>query len=128
MSLERRLHKSVLHAHQTREENPHEPAKPGDLDTTERDPMDSKPQEGACRPPNDGGPAFAHDVEQLARGCAGMTLRDYFAGQALQGELAYYNPNEGDAHTNANPRSVADACYAYADAMLVAREKPCDRS
>jgi hypothetical protein len=43
-----------------------------------------------------------------------MTLRDYFAGQALIGQLAflpYHQPEEGAA-----------ACYRFADAMLAARE------
>jgi hypothetical protein len=43
----------------------------------------------------------------------GMTLRDYFAGQALIGRLA-----DG---TDRRKRDVAEEAYAYADAMLEAR-------
>jgi len=46
---------------------------------------------------------------------AGMTLRDYFAGQALAGMLAC--PDTADAC-----ELVAQASYNYADAMLKARE------
>jgi len=46
----------------------------------------------------------------------GMTLRDYFAGQALTGLLAGRQPN------NAYPfEHLAEMSYATADAMLKAR-------
>jgi hypothetical protein len=47
----------------------------------------------------------------------GMTLRDYFAAEALKGLLASIQPNQlwsGD--------DVAVTCYRTADAMLKARE------
>ena len=44
----------------------------------------------------------------------GMTLRDWFAGQALAGILA-------DTNIKAEPKPVAKVCYACADAMLAAR-------
>jgi hypothetical protein len=47
-------------------------------------------------------------------GYDGMTLRDYFAGQALAGRLA-----DG---TDGLRQSVAEEAYAYADAMLKARD------
>jgi hypothetical protein len=40
---------------------------------------------------------------------SGMTLRDYFAGQALIHAANDYQ---------ANPEYIADRCYALADAML----------
>lgn len=43
-----------------------------------------------------------------------MTLRDYFAGQALAG-IAW-------AINNENPQMVAHECYVMADAMLEARK------
>jgi len=43
----------------------------------------------------------------------GMTLRDYFAGQALAGRLA-----DG---TDRRKQDVAEQAYAFADAMLEAR-------
>ena len=46
----------------------------------------------------------------------GMTLRDYFAGQALTGLLAGRQPN------NAYPLEyLAETSYATADAMIKAR-------
>lgn len=78
---------------------------------------------------NDGGPAFPRagflsEIETPERVIAqyenkpeqGMTLRDYFAGQALAGILTR---KESDGWTN---REVASDCYSYADAMLAARE------
>lgn len=60
--------------------------------------------------PYDGGPAFPpfHNPDSHD---SGMTLRDWFAGQAL----ASYN--------GASPH-VADWAYKVADAMLAAREEP----
>ena len=46
-----------------------------------------------------------------------FTLRDFFAGLALQGLLA--NPNTPQN----TPHWVADDAYTAADAMLAAREK-----
>ena len=50
----------------------------------------------------------------------GMTLRDYFAAQALQGYLAMYSdPNyQGPTYSDA-----AESAYNFADAMLKAREQ-----
>lgn len=53
----------------------------------------------------------------------GMTLRDYFAGQAIAGMLAsaYWEQN-----ANGNPeteRAVTEQAYRMADAMLKAREE-----
>lgn len=45
----------------------------------------------------------------------GMSLRDYFAGQALVGRLA-----DG---TDRDYASVAEEAYMYADAMLRARDE-----
>ena len=50
--------------------------------------------------------------------------RDYFAGQALAGGLAYCGDGQrGSWHNNASPEGVAEMCYGYADAMIVEREK-----
>ena len=69
---------------------------------------------------NDGGPAFPRtpfDVnDYTGDGSSGMSLRDWFAGQALAGLLA-------------NPKLVTDAkyiakwSYFNADAMLAERQK-----
>jgi hypothetical protein len=56
--------------------------------------------------------------EYRTGGHNGMTLRDYFAGQALTGLLAGRQPN------NAYPLEyLAETSYATADAMLEARDK-----
>ena len=49
---------------------------------------------------------------------ANMTLRDYFAGQALAGMMASRNPTTPRFH----PEEDAAYVYAVADAMLKARE------
>ena len=47
----------------------------------------------------------------------GMSLRDWFAGQALCGFLAW-SPNNGD---QTDPDVAAERAYQYADAMLKRR-------
>ncbi len=69
---------------------------------------------------NDGGPAFpeaklAHNDYHSAY--RGMTLRDYFAGQALMGMGLYSDYAHGPCNADAAKRA-----YALADAMLKARE------
>ena len=75
----------------------------------------------------DGGPAFpvvasTGDPRDGVYCRDGMTLRDYFAAQALNGYLAGRNCDR-DAASRFCVDPVAAACYAYADAMLAAREK-----
>lgn len=65
---------------------------------------------------NDGGPAFPLPGVMGQPVNEGMSLRDWFAGQALAG--LYANPNFGGKHTDA-----ATCCWAVADAMLAARAK-----
>jgi hypothetical protein len=72
---------------------------------------------------NDGGPAFPVDFEHLpdshvAKRADGMSLRDYFAAQALAlgGEYFHRNAAEG-------PATVATVAYEIADAMLLERAK-----
>jgi cobalamin biosynthesis protein CobT len=48
----------------------------------------------------------------------GMTLRDWFAGQALQGWLASFAPDE-----NPKSKDLAKFAYELADAILAEREK-----
>ena len=65
--------------------------------------------------PNDGGPAFpCADAKGFVS--EGMSLRDYFAGQAMGGQLA-------DPDGEIDPKLIARWSYAYADAMLAEREK-----
>jgi len=91
-------------------------------------------------PINDGGPAFPqpnHIVDtdrgrEEARGWmqdSGMTLRDWFAGQALNGSLASQNPksfwafagNPDETNSDKAKKGIAVLCYEIADAMLKAR-------
>jgi hypothetical protein len=69
------------------------------------------------QPINDGGPAFPHTTQwdgiTPAINHNGMTLRDYFAAAALQGNLI---------EPTANNDEVAKWAYSLADAMLKARE------
>lgn len=51
----------------------------------------------------------------------GMTLRDYFAGQALAGFMANANMPFAPDYAEVEPRQIADASYDIADAMLAAR-------
>ena len=66
--------------------------------------------------PDDGGPAFPHSSSPMRGDLTewGMTLRDWFAGQALAGIWACPTIS-GDWH------DLADEAYKTADAMLAAR-------
>ena len=71
---------------------------------------------------NDGGPAFPeikqardqHGRPKLTN-CGGMSLRDWFAGQALASMAHPQNIGE--------PKISAKMAYEVADAMLAEREK-----
>jgi hypothetical protein len=63
-------------------------------------------------------PAFPGDIGMHA----GMTLRDYFAGQALAGFLAGHAPVPPECKTGDQARAhTAEVAYKAADAMLTAR-------
>ena len=71
---------------------------------------------------DNGGPAFPRpavcgDGFTAYEEAVGMTLRDWFAGQAMAGLLAY--PGAGEW---ASPDKLAVNVYRYADAMLEARK------
>ena len=68
---------------------------------------------------NHGGPAFPSEGEGHGNPkyhSPGMTLRDWFAGQALAGLLA-------ESMHDCGPEGIAHDCYLYADAMIAAGEK-----
>jgi len=78
---------------------------------------------------NDGEPTvILQDITERAfphKGGYGMSLRDWFAGMALQGLLGN-NPERFYDVKRAKIRRdilVAEWSYAYADAMLTQREK-----
>lgn len=64
---------------------------------------------------NTGGPAFPRGEIQSA---PGMTLRDYFAAMALQGELSSKGTIEDEWKSI---KQLASHVYDVADAMLEAR-------
>lgn len=69
---------------------------------------------------NDGGPAFPTESEvwEGNKDGQGMSLRDWFAGMALQG--IYSNKYLTDTFCHAE---IAKQSYLAADAMIAAREK-----
>ena len=69
---------------------------------------------------NDGGPAFPLSrTSSISKNYEGMTLRDYFAAQALSG-LAGRKFHKGDREEGYAEWSAAMA-YEFAYAMLAAR-------
>jgi hypothetical protein len=74
----------------------------------------------------DGGPAFPmnYDSHSHPDGTEGMSLRDWFAGQALVNITAF--GVRGGLCTNEGfirPTVAAKLAYEYADAMLAERDK-----
>jgi hypothetical protein len=73
---------------------------------------------------NTGGPAFPHTVEYKGADCGGvvphggMSLRDYFAANALQGLMGRVWGNQPAEELFS---IWAKSAYAVADAMLKAR-------
>lgn len=59
---------------------------------------------------------FPHTLDDERFGMAGMTLRDYFAGQALAKLADTYVGQAYDVY------GVTKAAYKYADAMMEARK------
>ena len=76
------------------------------------------------KPIDNGGPAFPCETEwrnQHLNGIekhAGMSLRDWFAGQALVG-LVFHND-----YGTVSDQDIAKGAYSFADAMLAAALKP----
>lgn len=78
---------------------------------------------------NDGGPAFPRpdvtwsDAERLTgtQGHPGMSLRDWFAGQALAGGTVFFGDDWADRSVW-DSELIAKQAYMIADAMLAERE------
>jgi hypothetical protein len=76
---------------------------------------------------DDGGPAFPTEPNTQPGFYKqhGMTLRDYFAGQALAGIIAkspYKSGTLAEMKASGDLKARSAAAYAYADAMLEARK------
>jgi len=65
-----------------------------------------------------GGPAFPVCDAARIHNLEGISIRDYFAAKAMQGELASQSPE--NEYTNLD--AIAALSYRMADAMLKARE------
>lgn len=74
----------------------------------------------------DGGPAFPSHGSMGEVVCEGMSLRDYFATKALEGDWASQNINNTGVFTPECSKTTlersAKMYYRMADAMLAARE------
>ena len=76
---------------------------------------------------NDGGPAFPTVVvhwngSMIDRG-PGMSLRDYFAGLAMQAIIAKFPPQTCNIGLDELDLMMARGAYEYSDAMLAERAK-----
>ena len=81
---------------------------------------------------DDGGPAFPIPEQQFSdgvtivssQGAPGMSLRDWFAGQAISGlaPLFYDSAPDADNPDGDDPEQIARTAYLLADAMLAARK------
>ena len=67
---------------------------------------------------DNGGLAFAHG-NPTHGGDPGMTLRQWYAGQALMGLLSHNGDYSDDGKVD-----VAGACFGWADAMIAEGKKP----
>jgi hypothetical protein len=67
-------------------------------------------------PKDNGEPAFQQSMYDTS--IQGMTLRDWFAGMALQGQYASCRPG----YDFATQADAAKQAYSIADAMLAARK------
>lgn len=75
----------------------------------------------------DGGPAFAHGGSEFDHVQPGMSLRDYFAAQALGALINYVYLDAGyefdeDMKLEDPHAEISRRAYAIADALIAARE------
>ena len=75
---------------------------------------------------NTGGPAFPNIARDMSEGqpwrwTDGITLRDYFAGQAI-GEIISFCANDTPIKGESAPEAFARKAYEIADAMIAVRE------
>ena len=71
---------------------------------------------------NDGGPAFPRTGAPYVQAYEGMSLRDWFAGQALAGigasDLEHSCIWQRFSDEAPSPNGISELCYMMADAML----------
>lgn len=72
---------------------------------------------------NNGGPAFSRPETEHEYSNEGMSLRDYFAGQALAGILAGGFADTVPHDDVGGGDQAAAFAYQYADAMILERSK-----
>ena len=77
---------------------------------------------------NDGGPAFPvpdtyHPNGQVQYGATGMSLRDWFAGNARESDIQRHQRLIERSNGYTYQPSVEECKYAYAKAMIKARGK-----
>jgi hypothetical protein len=77
--------------------------------------MEDKVKDGGAAFPS----SFRYDLEDWAD--PGMSLRDWFAGQALSA-IGTWWPGPADLSSADIQKTRAKYCYQQADAMLAARE------
>ena len=73
-------------------------------------------------PINSPGFVYGDGTAELPYTNEGMTLRDYFAGQALQGICAYMRDNGVPFANSQEINEAAELAYSVANAMLKARK------
>ena len=73
--------------------------------------------------PKDGGPAFPCWDTVADLQYEGMSLRDWFAGQALEAKLGFKEIYAAMDAGTLTLRELCSASYEVADAMLAAREE-----
>ena len=67
-------------------------------------------------------PLHNHGTQSLGLHFTGMTLRDYFAAKAMQGQLSIFENVTALAREQIKLADVCIASYEVADAMMKARE------
>lgn len=77
---------------------------------------------------DNGGPAFPLQSigPEFQPGHCGMTLRDWFAGQALAGDMAAQNDAAGIFGNDISDKAIRERAaiyFRFADAMLAARKE-----
>ena len=84
--------------------------------------MSGQIDDGSFAFPLAGSTAEWDDVKKQWKPQPGMSLRDWFAGQALQGWLSSFGPDMVHPVANDMEYEIAKQAYQMADAMIAARK------